>query len=103
MKPRTTSGCEECPSDCSVVTNISSEVLGDGLRSGDHSLRCVGLVLCVFMMRDVVANLVVGFVELVPVMMDVSFPLGNTMLEKGLVGFCELFRLPCVYPAPVES
>ena len=41
-------GCEECPPDRSVVTNLTSEVLGDGLRSGDDSLRCVGLVLGVF-------------------------------------------------------
>ena len=44
-----------------------------------------------------------GFVELVPVMMDVGFPLGNPMVEKGLVCFCEFFRFPCVDPAPVES
>ena len=58
-------------------------------------------MLSVFGLRNFVVHLVVGFVELVHVMVDVCFPLGNTMVEKGLVGFCKLFRFPCVDPAPV--
>ena len=57
-------------------------------------------VLC---LRNLVVNLMVGFVELVPVMVDVCFPLGNIMAEKGLVGLRKLFRFPCVNPAPVKA
>ena len=57
-------------------------------------------VLC---LRDLVVNLMVGFVELVPVMVDVGVPLGNILAEKGLVGLRELLRFPCVDPAPVQA
>ena len=43
-----------------------------------------------------------GLVEFMPVMVDVGFPVGDFMVEKGLMCFCELSRLPRVDPTSVE-
>ena len=57
-------------------------------------LRVLGL-------GDIVVNLVVGIVNLVPVVVDISFPTGNSMREKGLVGLLEFPRVSCIYPSSV--
>ena len=56
--------------------------------------RVVGL-------RDVVVNLVVCIVNLVPVVVGVRLPTGNAVGEKGLVGLLELLRISCIYPSSV--
>ena len=66
-------------------------------------LRGVWMVFCVLSLRNAVVDLVVGVVELVPVVVDVRFPFGNVLVKKGFVGLCELLWVPGVNPAPVES
>ena len=56
--------------------------------------RVVGL-------RDVVINLVMCIVYLVPVVVDVRLPTGDAVGEKGLVGLLELLRISCFYPLSV--
>ena len=61
------------------------------------------MVFRVFNLRDVVVDLMVDVVEVVPVVVDVGFPLGTVPEEKGLVGLRVLLWFPCVNPAPVKT
>ena len=52
---------------------------------------------------NLVVDLMVDVVELVPAVVDVSFPFGSVLDEKGLVGLRKLLRFPYVNPAPFKA
>ena len=57
---------------------------------------------CVVCLGDFVVNLVVCLVNLVPVVVDVDFPVGHAVGEKGLVGLLKLLLISCIYPSSVK-
>ena len=57
---------------------------------------------CVVYLGDFIVNLVVCLVNLVPVVVDVDFPVGHAVGEKGLVGLLKLLRISCIYPSSVR-
>ena len=101
MEPRREGGSKQRFAGGSIVCHFVPEVLGYDSGGADDFLRCIWLVLLVLGLWDIIVNLVVGIVDLVPLVVDISFPTGNSMGENSLTGLLEFPRVSRIYPSSV--
>ena len=101
MEPRGEGGSKQRFAGGSIVCHFAPEVLGNDSGGTYDFLRSVWLVLLVLGLWDTVIDLVVGLVDLIPVVVDITYPTRNLVGEDGLAGLLKFPNVSCIDPSSV--
>ena len=96
MEPCREGGSKQRFAGGSIVCHFAPEVLGYDSGGTYDFLRSVWSVLLVLGLWDTVVDLVVGLVDLIPVVVDISFPTRNLVGEKMVWQACSSFPMSLV-------